>query len=527
MSYRVVFFVFSLGLATGWAQPQITVVSATSKQVQLTWTAAGGASSYSVFRIPATVTSTGVPGDPLKISLPAENPPIVTVNGASYTDLIPDPYATYSYCVRPAGASGPCNSVLVGPPPLGFNIVVPSTPDTSYTVGVFERMVLDGNGDPAMAYYVIDPNGDGDESDDTIYFVSWNRAKYTWNKPVAVAVTPAGFSEGPTMPLSLAYDAATGMWGLAYNQAFPEGYSEVVLSTSIDGGLSWNSQSISGQPYDGILYEPLLCLWNGAFYAAFLTDAWFDGSGTLFPANGTGFLYVTGNVTDASSRWTAQPAPFPGDYINAYYTGSLALDSNHAPGLAFNVANDTFLGIAFWRPGQPTSTLVGRNDGYTTNDNPDISLAFFGTEPRIVTDAEWTYGSHDPDSEPADLWAMRATNASGTLWLAPVDVPPDNVNMMELPWITTGSRGQTAIVMASNHDPEGQGMAWGFPKIARSTDFITFQTTAPAPLDNPSFYPNNMCPVLRYGGNDKLWLAFNNNDEGGGIGIGLVLWREQ
>ena len=37
---------------------------------------------------------------------------------------------------------------------------------------------LDENGDPAMAYLVIDPNGDGDESDNTLCFVSWNRAAY-------------------------------------------------------------------------------------------------------------------------------------------------------------------------------------------------------------------------------------------------------------------------------------------------------------------------------------------------------------
>jgi len=34
-------------------------------------------------------------------------------------------------------------------------------------------------------------------------------------------------------------------------------------------------------------------------------------------------------------------------------------------------------------------------------------------------------------------------------------------------------------------------------------------------------------PVVRSGLNDKLWVVFNNNDENGDIGIGLVLWREQ
>ena len=503
--------------------PQIKVVSATSKQVQLSWTAAAGATSYSVYRTPTTVTNSGVPGTPLGISTASNGPAIATVNGLSYTDNIPDSNATYTYCVLPGG-SGTCNNVIVGPPPFGFNVVVPSTEDTAYSVGVWERMELDGNGDPAVAYYVTDPdNGDND----VLYFMSWNRAQYAWNQPVKIAVGGWESGEGPMSPASLTRDAASGMWGLLYNQQFPEGYAEMVLATSTDGGVTWRNQSISGDPYHGSLESPSLALWNGSFYATFLTDAWFDGSGTLFPGNGTGFLYVTGSVAGSRTGWKSQPAPLPAGYLYSYYAGSLALDSNHAPGIAFNVSNDTYEGIAFWRPGASTSSLVARNDGYTTNDNPSISLAFSGTQARIVTDAAWDYGSFDPDHEPADLWAMRAVDAAGLGWMPAVDVPPDSVNELELPWIATGSQGQTAIVMASNHDPEGQGMVCGFPKIARSNDFVTFRTCGPAPVDKPSFYPNNMTPVLRFGTNDKLWLAFNNNDDSGDIGIGLVLWREQ
>jgi hypothetical protein len=217
----------------------------------------------------------------------------------------------------------------------------------------------------------------------------------------------------------------------------------------------------------------------------------------------------------------------PARYNWPYNTVSLALDSTHAPGIAFNVANDTYEGVAFWRPGAESSTLVARNDGFTTDDNPAISLTFFGTQARIATDAEWNYGSYDIDSEPAAVWAMRATNSAGNTWMSPVQVPADNVYELDSPWIATGSQGQTAIAMASDYDPEGPGMACGFPKIARSTDFLSFRTCAPAPVNNPSFAPNDAHPVLLFGGNDKLWLAFNNNDPNGDIGLGWVLWREQ
>jgi hypothetical protein len=243
-------------------------------------------------------------------------------------------------------------------------------------------------------------------------------------------------------------------------------------------------------------------------------------------AGSTGFLYITGKVTDNPSKWTSLPVPFPGDYISAYSTVSLALDSAHHPGIAFNSANDTYEGVVFWRP-EMGATLVARNDGYTTNDNPAISLTFFGTQPRIVTDAKWNYGSFDPDSEPAAVWAIAAADGYGATWLPPVAVPADFVNVLELPWIASGSKGQAAIAIASNHDPEGAGMICGFPKIARSSDLLSFQTCAPAPVDNPSFAPNNMHPVLHFGGNDKLWLAFNNNDSSGNLGLGLILWREQ
>ena len=66
------------------------------------------------------------------------------------------------------------------------------------------------------------------------------------------------------------------------------------------------------------------------------------------------------------------------------------------------------------------------------------------------------------------------------------------------------------FAMASNDDPEGSwnGRLPGFPKIARSADFLSFQTTAPALVNSPSFSPNNAHPVMRFGVSDKLWLDF-------------------
>jgi len=118
--------------------------------------------------------------------------------------------------------------------------------------------------------------------------------------------------------------------------------------------------------------------------------------------------------------------PFPGGYTSPYSTVSLALDGNHVPGIAFNVASDTYEGVAFWRPGMTAATLVAHNDGDTTNDNPAICLTFFGTEARIVTDAEWNYASYDP-SEPGEVWVMRALDSSGLGWSTPLSITADKV----------------------------------------------------------------------------------------------------
>jgi hypothetical protein len=110
------------------------------------------------------------------------------------------------------------------------------------------------------------------------------------------------------------------------------------------------------------------------------------------------------------------------------------------------------------RPGRKQVARVHRSQR-----KPRDFAAFFGTEARIATDAPWNDNSYDPDNAPAAVWAMRAMNSAGAAWYPAVDISGDNVNVLESPWIAAGSKGQTACVMASNHDPEGFYMSYGFP----------------------------------------------------------------
>jgi hypothetical protein len=514
MSFRSKLIICSLGITAAWAQVppppgSLNVVSATSKQVQLSWTAASGAKSYAVQRKPLIVTSDGIPGDSLTVSAGSYST-AVTVTDVSTTDKTIDPYTTYTYCViavNDSGQSGCSNEVTVGPPPVGFNVIVATTPGTAARFATVTRMELDANGDPAMSYVNVDPNGDGDESDNALYFASWNRARYQWNAPVLVAANIGhGEHGGISVPVSQARDADSGVWGVAY-AGWNGGVYQMVLTTSADGGATWTTRIIASDP-NSLFMEPSLAMWHGSFYLAYVFGT---------------YKYVTGKLADDPKKWMYQDVPMPGGYLYQYNSISLALDSSHNPGIAFLVANDSTETPALWRPASSNPpVIICPNDGWT-NENSDVQLTFFGTEPRITSDFVWNYDLWRQD-EDHNVWAMRGVG-DGSNWLPPVNIPSEgNLSVYGSLSIATGSQGQTAIVMTAWDGGAGNGVC-GLPKLARSADFVTFQTCAPAPLGNPDFEVVDF-PVVKFWGNDKLWLAFHNYDTWGQLGTGLVLWRE-
>ena len=60
-------------------------------------------------------------------------------------------------------------------PPNGFtSVALSSNPnDNNSNYGMDTRLVLDANGDPSVCFLWADPNGDGDDSDTTLYFAGW------------------------------------------------------------------------------------------------------------------------------------------------------------------------------------------------------------------------------------------------------------------------------------------------------------------------------------------------------------------
>ena len=217
----------------------LTAASATASAVSLTWTAGDAATHFVVERKTAG-TAWPAAGAAAASATPAKPTAsaIATVEAPKADDTGLDAFTTYVYRVRAVGAgnalSAPSNEVTVGPPPTGFSQVLPTPAafldhDHNDFAAVI-RMAFDGNGNPAFAYLVSDPNGDGEPIDTELDFVSWNRARYRWNAPVKLDTVGDVVRDGSRQPMSIARDASTNRWAVAY----VVGEKELKLTSSTD-----------------------------------------------------------------------------------------------------------------------------------------------------------------------------------------------------------------------------------------------------------------------------------------------------
>ena len=252
MSNRLPGKLLLLAAVTGmsaWAQAPtgLSVKAATNKKADLAWS--GTAAGYTVQRR----TLGGTYGN------------VATVTTAAYSDTAIDAYTTYQYQIvanLASGASAPSNQVTAGPPPAGFTVVAaaPGAPgtDTNDKYGADLNMVLDGNGDPAFVWIYYNPGSNDDPSDSQLVFRSWNRAQYTWNAIVKVAVVGDAACSSRNS-VSLAYDASTNTWATASENNRGEA---IKLFFSTDGGATWTSK-MTFQSGGNFAYGPSLALAGG------------------------------------------------------------------------------------------------------------------------------------------------------------------------------------------------------------------------------------------------------------------------
>ncbi len=476
----------NVGAPTG-----LKVVAASKSQVQLSWTA--GDSSNATYTLERKTLTGGYSS-------------VGNATTVSTTDTTIDGYQTYNYRVRAnlgSAQSGPSNEITVGPAPVGYNVVVPmsSAYGDNYDFGREQRMTLDTNGDPAIAYIIRDVNRDGDAKDSTLYFVRWDRVNYAWTKPVTVTVVGVPAGSGPALSLSLAYDASNATWGIAY-----EGVNRIGIATSTNNGTTWQVQTAYSDSQNGLRF-PSLGMAGGKVHLAFAHD-------------NNGARYITGSTTAAASTWTTTVAPLLPSAFGVQNSLSLALDSAGNPGIAYWLSPTTGYNsqLAFWRPGAATASKALDSNGFQ-NDNPFVSLTFFGTQPRVAVAAardDQYFARYD-----RAIWVASSTN--GTTWTTPVNLPNDGGNSMDpVLSIAVGSQGQAAVIMETNGGSGDEGKC-SFPKISSSANLATWNTCAPTTNGSTEFRVSY--PSLAFSGNDKMYFSATNYQDGD-VARGIILWRE-
>ena len=479
------------------APPQnLSVTTATSKQVQLKWTAGDSvATGYVVER---------------KV-LGGDYSTLLTSTATSATDSKIDPYTTYVYRVRGTLAgnqSDPSNEVTVGPPPYGYNTPAPLPADVNPYfgdhLGKAVSMVLDTNGDPAVAYTATSPL-DGDFSTTYLYFVRWNRAKYQWTTPVRVKRI-GDVETGTLTPISLAQDASNGAFGIAFEDESSD-VNYIGLALSTDGGQTWKLVNVTANDGTTSYLRPSLAMAAGSVHISFYY-------------NSGGITYVTGKESDDPSNWTSMVAPVPGGYEAPHRYSSLALDSSGKPGIAFIVFGSNGLAEAFWRPGSPSVVIY--DDGGHFTDDPDIGLAFFGLQPRVGF-----YGALD-DNFFADtnhtVWFISSADG-GVTWMNPVNLPGDLGATINGPLtIAAGPQGQTAIATENN---SGDGTAnCTQPKLSMSSDGLMWTTCGTETNGTLGIFAGK--PQVLFSGNGKLYLGFQQTSYQAdtNLPVGITVWRQ-
>jgi uncharacterized protein (TIGR03437 family) len=491
-------------LAQAPAPANLVVTSATKSAVVLSWQAVSGASSYVVQRRTVAEAAYYV----------ANN---ATTSDTTYTDKSFDPFTAYTYRVFAIVGGNPgfaSSEVTAGPPPPGFSMVS-TTPQAALTAlrsgwyGQLVAMALDANEDPAIAFCDASTAFTANNFLTDVYFMGWDRAHRVWKAPVKIGT---GNNIGNHTPgLAIAFDSSTNRFGVAY-QSDMDNIQWVAFSS--DGGATWTKQQI--QAANAVLVEG--CALKMANGQAFLVDS-LDPGGVVYAS---GAQTATGPIT-----WTGQRLPVLGNECYAKF--DLALDSTGQPGVAFmyrdaSASTDV---VYFWRPPATTATKVTTSNGRNNMiGSPDIKLVFSGQNPRILLNMQRSDGGPYPYN--TDLWSV-ASSDGGATWAAPVQLPSDGDTGLDTPiTLAIGPQGQAAASASNPHGTTGQGMKCGWPKLSRTTDWVSWTMCNPGNSPAPQWIYYDY-PSVAYASNGKLYFAFQNANKGDNRDLpilGVMLWRE-
>ena len=461
---------------------QLTVKSATARGVELVWT--GSATEWQVERRSGSGQFERLAASPT----------------AAYRDDTIAASATYHYRVRNQ-AGTVSNEVVVGPPPSGVN--VPSRLPTGVEPGKYgtsTALAFDENGDPAIAFIWTDVNGDNDNSDNSLYFVHWNRATYSWRSASKVAVT-GDIPAQNVDPVSLACDRASGTFALSYPVAGTQG---IQVALSHDGGASWQAAPVAAD-LEGTVSSTAVLAAGGRWMLALSSDQ-------------GGVRYFAGPIAAGPGDWKVQRAPEPAKckFVPNVNVALAADPAGHSV-VAYWVQPEEGQNyhVAIWNP-ESGQVVPAADSNNQVPDGPNLRLVATAGRTHLLLNSL----REDKDFDHAVWYAA----SSGGPWTAPVRLPIDGPRSTNSPFaLTVDSRGRIAAVFDAN---SGSGdTACGYPVISLSNDGAHWNTCGLGKRTGGTFDPQSGTINAQYGLDDRLNVVWHQEGDNK-YGTGVLLWRE-
>jgi len=359
-------------------------------------------------------------------------------------------------------------------PPTGFStaIELPDSTAATLRVGVSASVLLDQFAQPMIACINTDPNGDGNPGDTQVIFTRWNGVTKKYETPVNLATIGDVDLSEPSQQVSLARDETNGMLYVAFVTAD----KQVRVAYSSDEGATWSLETVSNNPNNHVLWNPQVAAHGGSVHVA-----WQEAGARC---SGAGCNDVVCRMKTGSGAYGPNMIfPIPTGYDGAVLAPfQVAADKAGNPGVvaAFEQSAGMDVGIAFWRPGTSTATVIASSmgtDNSTATTKPSASLAFDSNAvPRVA------YHLLTPTAN-AQLWYAAATTVDGTTWSTPVAMPRNSAGTTYegTRWyqsLAIDSTGKLAIGANHASSPIPQPCTGG-PKIARSSDGTSWTVCRP------------------------------------------------
>jgi hypothetical protein len=385
-------------------------------------------------------------------------------------------------------------------PAAGPSQVVPVDTDPDTETGKDAAFALDAKGRPFFAYIQYKTTTTG-----SLYTLSWDDCTGAWRAPV---VLDTAIVETESRSLSISVDASDGRVAVAYAKTVPQPPDNnkvaAYLAISSDAGKTFAtpvevSKHGTGDAND--VDEVRVALGGGKTFVAYNQTG--AACGTAPPggqskcrggsvlATLTGGAYTYEVVKDGN---TGDTAPFA---VTRGLGIGLALDSGNVPALALHLEPSTGSNtqLVYWRPGGATVSKIYDSENQQ-NDDSDVSLAFDGLKPRIVSRLAGPTANAD---------VYFAASDDGTTWGAKVGLPrPEHITYSQNIVVASGK----VFVFA------------GGPHVFVSQDLKTFDV-ADLGLAQTS---GSVTGAVDSSG--KYWVGLEGSTPGNDGKNGVVLFRQ-